>query len=230
MEIIKCVIVDDEIIAAEFLAKSVRQIPQLELVKIFNDSIEAKEFLRNSDIFLVFLDIKMDGLSGIELAKIIQQKVVFTTGHDEFALASWKLVNVAGYLTKPIFFEDVVNVITERIIPLFSAEHLSAQFETDRFLHYKLDDELVKISHDNIVFIEANRNFSTIHLIDSRRNCPIPLWELEKILPKSKFVRINKATIANQAQIIDDSKQVLLLGGYTLKPGKAYREKIREAS
>lgn len=222
MKRITCVIVDDEISAIKNLEKFVQQISQLELIGSFTDPIKALEFLKKTDVYLVFMDISMEGLSGLDMARLIHNKVVFITGHGEFALASWKLDNVIGYLTKPIFFEDIVGIL-KRVSILFSAENLSTPIQTDKFLAYKRDDEVVRIEYDKIIYIEARKNYSWVYLENKEEFVPIPLWEIEKILPKSKFVRVSKSTIANASKILDDDKEITLIGGFKLKPGKAYK-------
>ncbi|MDR2272045.1 MAG: LytTR family DNA-binding domain-containing protein [Sphingobacterium sp.] len=230
MKKVKCVIVDDELSMLKMLEKFVRQIPHLECLASFIDPIEAKEFILKSDADVVFLDIKMEKLSGLELVKLIPDyKVVFITGHEEFALQSWKLDNVVGYITKPFFFDDIVS-IARRLSKIFLTESGEYIINSDVFLSYKHDDAIVRIEHETIIYIEAKRNYSTIYMDGAETNAPIPLWDIEKSLPRSKFVRVSKSIIVNSNKILDDSKEIILLGGFKLKPGKAYKGKISETN
>ncbi|RKE47134.1 LytR/AlgR family response regulator transcription factor [Sphingobacterium detergens] len=228
MEKIQCVIVDDELSILKTLKRFIQQIPQLELAATFTDSVEALEFIRKSDEYLIFLDISMDTLSGLDLAKLIPNKVVFITGHAEFALESWKLDNVLGYLTKPVFFEDIVGVL-KRLSNFWHSDYYNIQVNSDKYFSYKHDDVVSKIELDNIIYIEANNNYTTFYLEGNVKIVPVAIWDIEKSLPKSKFIRISKSVIANTNKIIDDSKEVILLGGFSIKPGKAYKVKSKKS-
>lgn len=222
MSRIKCVIVDDEITAARIIEKFVLNIPELELVATFTDAEQAYRYLKTSDVYLVFLDISMDGMSGFEMASIIKTKVIFTTGSDRFAVLSWQLENVVGYLLKPIFFEDIVKMV-KRVSVLFTAENTSLPGED--FLAFKRDNLIVRIALEDIVYLRAGGNYTTIYLHTGEEIAPIPIWELKKSLPQSKFIRVNKSDIANRAKIIRDEKEIILVGGERLRISKSYYEK-----
>lgn len=225
MEPIRCIIVDDELSAIKTLESLIKQIPQLDLIATFSNPIDALSFLRKNDIYLAFVDINMDNLSGLDLAKLINSKIVFTTGHSDFALESYKFDNVVDYLLKPVFIEDLTRSV-RKASTLFAAESIYYRANNEVLLTYKNDDVTVKINYDSIVYIEAKGHYSNLYLDDRQTLAPIPLWELEKSLPKSKFIRINKSSIVNSHKIIEDSaKQIVLLGGYTLRVSKAYFKK-----
>ncbi len=224
MEKIKCIIIDDEYKSAEGLAALVRQMPELDLVEVYTDPFVAKKALENSDIALVFSDINMDELSGMELAETIEQKVVFTTGHRGYAFASWELGNVIGFLKKPILISDIVKVLNERIIPILSTE-ISTTLDTEEKLSYKLDGKIIEVPYDKILYLETAINYTNIQSELGERFAPIPLWELERGLPKSIFVRVGKSTIVNKNKVTgfsDNYKEVEFMGGLKCKSSKHY--------
>ncbi|WP_333887326.1 LytTR family DNA-binding domain-containing protein [Sphingobacterium siyangense] len=226
MEQILCVIVDDEIRAINYLESIVLQIPQLKLIGTFKNPIEAKDYLlTHPEVYLAFVDISMSGLSGLELAKLIpDKKVVFTTGHEEFALESWRYKNVLGYLTKPISFKDISEII-EKIYPLYNAENIALRFGSDNTLTYRIEDKIVKIPYDRILYLESTRNYTNVLLEEGSRFAPIALWELERGLPKSIFVRVGKSTIANKNKVTgfsENFKEVEFMGGLKCKSSKHY--------
>jgi len=227
MEMIKCIIVDDEINSIQNLELLLKQIPQLEVMGTFVSATEAIAFVQKNEVYLVFLDINLREFSGFEAAKrLVDQKIVFTTGFGSYALDSYSLENVVDFLLKPILFEDLTRAI-KKTNKLFVAETHFYLLNNDMYLVYREDGTTRKISFNSILHIESKINYSLVYLEDRCITVPIPLWELEKSLPESKFIRINKSSIANLQKIVDDDpKEILLIGGHKLKPGKAYKQKL----
>ncbi len=226
MEQVLCVIVDDEISAISYLEKIVFQIPQLKLVATFKNSVSAKAYLsEHPEIFLVFSDINMSGLSGLELAQLVpQKKVVFTTGYEEYARDSWRLPNVIGYLSKPISLKDV-SEIAAKTYPLYIAEQIALTHKNTTHLIYRLDNKSIDIAFDKILYIESTGNYANIFAEHAAYFAPIPLWELLKVLPSNIFARVGKSTIANKNKIIgttDNYKLLKLIGGSECKCSKMY--------
>ncbi|PSK93141.1 LytTR family two component transcriptional regulator [Taibaiella chishuiensis] len=221
-----CVIVDDEIISINYLEKIVLQIPQLKLVATFKNPVSAKAYLlAHPEVYLVFSDINMSGLSGLELAQLVpKKKVVFTTGYEEYARESWRISNAIGYLSKPISLKDISEV-AEKIHPIYLAERIALVYKNTTHLVYRLDDKTVEIAFDKILYIESTGNFSNVIAEDGDYFAPIPLWEVHKALPSTTFARVSKSTVANKDKILgatNNYKELKLLGGSKCKSSKMY--------
>lgn len=225
-----CVIVDDEVTALNYLKKNVLQIPQLKLIETFKNSVVAKEYLlEHPEIYLVFSDINMSGLSGLELAKLVpRKKVVFTTGYEEYARESWRHINVLGYLSKPISLKDISDIV-EKIYPVYIAEKIAQSQKSSTHFIYRLDDKTIEIPFDKILFIESFRNFSKFYTDNETFLAPVPLIEIQRILPSNNFARVSKSAIANRDKIIglsSDNKYLKLIGGSKCKCSKMYIQSL----
>jgi len=224
MKKLKCIIIDDEITAIESLLPLINMVPELELIGTFNNPLDALTFLRKNDVYLVFLDINMSALSGLDLAKRIANKIIFTTGHSEFALKAFELSNIVDYLAKPIYFDRFLKAI-KKALGHYVADNSSAQTLIDGYLVFKQNGATVKIDHDSILFIQSIGNYTAVHYDEKRIVSPMGIWDIEKILPQNKFVRVNRSCIANKGKVVGQSrKEIILLGGRKLRTGKAYKD------
>lgn len=225
MDQLKCIVVDDELNAIKNLSEHIARIPELEFSGGFIDPLEALSFVRKTEVYLVFLDISMEALSGLDLAKIIQNKIIFTTGHKEFALQSYDLDNVVDYLIKPIFHDRFTRAV-KKATSHFLADQVSSQVYHEGYLTFKYQGATVKIDHDSILFIQASENYATVHYEGKKIVAPIPIWDLEQLLPTDKFIRVNRSHIVNKSKIVEETaKEISLLGGRTMRVGKAFHQR-----
>lgn len=224
MKKLKCIIVDDELSAIESLIILIKSIDELELVGTFSTPLDALAFLRKNDVYLVFLDINLPSLTGLEFAKLIPNKVIFTTGHAEFAVRSYELSNVVDYLTKPIYFDRFARAITKASNHYIIDNEVPYSYVED-YLTFKQQGAIVKIYHNSIYYIQSQTNYSLIHYDGKKIIAPIPIWDLEQLLPSDKFVRVNRSYIANRNKIVREyGDEIYLLGGQKLKIGKAFKK------
>ena len=152
--ILTCAIIDDEPLAAELLESYAKKTPELHLVRVYGSAVEAMKELRNNPVDLLFLDIQMPELSGMEFAGILPKKtkVIFTTAFDRYAIDGYK-VNAVDYLLKPISYDSFVlsvNRVLERCRDVDRQDVMSA----DGFVYVKSEYKLVKINFDDILYIE----------------------------------------------------------------------------
>ncbi|WP_433863869.1 LytR/AlgR family response regulator transcription factor [Sphingobacterium thalpophilum] len=230
MELIKCIIVDDEINSIQNLERLIKPIPQLEVVGTFLNATEAISFVEKNEVYLVFLDINMSDFSGFEAAKRLpDKKIIFTTGFASYALDSYSLENVVDYLLKPILFGDLTRAV-KKANKLFVVENHFYLLNNDLYLAYRENGIDRKISFTSISHIETKNNYSLVYLENRVITVPIPLWELERTLPESKFIRINKSTVVNLTKVIDDdnTKHLVMIGGKKLIFTGPYRRKNAE--
>lgn len=197
---INCIIVDDEQHAIDVLDHYVKQTPHLHLVASFTNPIEALQLLGQQKIDLVFLDIQMPELSGIDLIKAIQgkSKVILTTAYSEFALEGYELY-VVDYLLKPIRLPRFLTAV-QKAVELINATHepLShQQVADDDYIFVKTESKgkLLKINLADIDFIESMKNYVAIHCGGQKTLVYTSMKELEERLSKKQFIRVHKSFI-----------------------------------
>ncbi|MCZ8023622.1 MAG: LytTR family DNA-binding domain-containing protein [Flavobacterium sp.] len=204
---LNCLIVDDEPIAQQILEKYIKQIDALHLVGKCNDAFEALNVLHRDNIDVLFLDIKMPSLTGLDMLKTLQHspKVILTTAFSEFGVESYDY-GITDYLLKPIPFERFLKAVNKILIPKnedLSTGGMESKAEIEpTFIFFKADKKIHKYFFADILFIEGNGNYVKIH---SQHEKPImvldKLTELQEKLPKKQFIRVHKSFIINVSHI-----------------------------
>lgn len=228
--ILTCAIIDDEPLAAELLESYAKKTPELHLVGVYGSAVEAMKELRNNPVDLLFLDIQMPELSGMEFAGILSKKtkVIFTTAFDRYAIDGYK-VNAVDYLLKPISYDSFVlsvNRVLERCRDVDRQDVMSA----DGFVYVKSEYKLVKINFDDILYIEGVKDYIKIYFRDRRKPVMslMNMKKLEDYLPKSQFMRVHRSFIVNMsvADMIDRGR---IVAGDTFIPvSESYKEQVQE--
>lgn len=194
---IKCVLVDDEPLAVKVLQNYFINFPEFEIVGVFYNSIEALDFIKNNAVDVAFLDINMPVMSGFELIKLIDTKVIITTAFREFAVESYDL-DVVDYLVKPIplarFIKSIGKITSEFEIKNNSK---SEALKVDHHIFIKSDKKMIKILIEDILFIESMKEYIKVVTTDKSYITLKSLTSLTEELPIDKFIRIHKSfTIA----------------------------------
>lgn len=232
---IKCLIVDDEKLARTLLETYVKKLPRLQLVAKCKNALEAKEVLQKESIDLMFLDIQMPELTGIEFLKDLDQRptVIFTTAYAEYALEGYQL-DVADYMLKPIpfpRFEEGVKRAIDRIELLRKAQEApkgtieNAKKDQD-YLTVKADHRIYKIKFADILYIEGMREYVSFQMEDKRVIALESLKKLENILPNKNFMRVHKSYIINSDYVESLYGNLIELKGKQIPIGKSYRDKV----
>ena len=164
---INCAIIDDEPLAAEMLASYAAKTPFLNLVGVYNSAVEAIRTLRSEPVDLLFLDIQMPELSGLEFATILPPEtfIIFTTAFDRYAIDSYK-VNTVDYLLKPIAYDNFLKAADKALRRIVDSRK-QATYAADRFIYVKSDYKLVRINLDDIMYIEGVKDYVRIVLANS---------------------------------------------------------------
>jgi DNA-binding LytR/AlgR family response regulator len=203
----KCLIVDDEPIAQEILEKYVNQIDTLQLVGKCNNAFEALNTLQQEHIDILFLDIKMPSLSGLEMLKTLHNapKVILTSAFSEFGVESYEY-GIADYLLKPISFERFLKSVNKIVMPKnndFAKEQTEVKPSPEStFIFFKADKKIHKYYFADILFIEGSGNYVKIHTPNEKPLMVLDkLAELQDILPKKQFIRVHKSFIINVSHI-----------------------------
>lgn len=185
-----CIIIEDEPLALERAIDFAGKIPFLEVRASFDNSLEGHAYLQNNQVDLLFLDINMDELSGIELLEStkIQSQVIITTAYQEYAMKGYEL-NVSDYLLKPYSFDRFLKAVTK------SVQNLSKPTYTvlKENIFVKTENRLEKITISDIIFIEGMRDYRRIHLPNKRIMTLQNFSELEQIIPSNIVCRVHKS-------------------------------------
>lgn len=232
---IKAIIVDDEPLALEIMETYIHQIPDIQLVKKCENAFEANEVLKTQQIDLMFLDIQMPQLSGIDFLKTLSNppSVIFTTAYPDYAVEGFDL-NAVDYLLKPISLErflKAVNKVSEKLSAK-RAEHENVQSEAEDFFFVKADKKLVKINFDDILYIEGLKDYVIIRQESGRVITLQTMKSLEDRLPVSKFKRVHRSYIVNIKRItaiLGNMVELMEAGKVKQLPiGKNYRDELLE--
>lgn len=222
----KCIIVDDEPAAHYVLANYIKQNPQLELVFQGYNGIEAMNFLRENTIDLMFLDINMPEISGMELLKILPNppKTILTTAYSEFALESYDY-GVIDYLLKPIYFPRFLKAI-DRFFSMDTTK--TKEEEIINSVSVKVDGYFIDIELDQLLFAQSFGNYVKLHTAKRTYLASITTTELEKCLPEKNFMRIHKSYIVALDKIEETEKDFVVIKQEKLPIGITYKRELSD--
>jgi two-component system LytT family response regulator len=226
---LKCIAIDDEPLALELIRQYVDRVPELQLVQTFDDAITGGEFLRANTVDLLFIDINMPDITGIELVRSLKNKpaTIFTTAYKKFAFEGFELEAV-DYLLKPISFERFLKAV-KRVID-FHAVKYPAKTSTSEHFFVRSEYRMVKIELDEIDYIEGLEDYIKIHLANAKPVITLMTLKatLEK-LPEEKFKRIHRSYIipVNKVHSILNRK-LTLTNGTELPVSDSYASFISE--
>ncbi len=187
---INCIIIEDEPLALERTKSYVLQLPFLNLISTFENGINALDFLKNNKIDLIFLDINMDELSGIQLLECVKTpaEVIITTAHNEYALKGYEL-NVTDYLLKPFTFERFLQAVDKVQNNLVKSNNIYEK----KFIFVKTEYRLEKIFLNDILYIEGMRDYRRIHTNEKKIMTLQTFKDLELEIPQSIVCRVHKS-------------------------------------
>ena len=197
-----CIIVDDEPLAREAMKLLIEESSNLQLIGSFNSASTASDFMEQHVTDLVFLDIQMPGITGIEFARTISKKtlVIFTTAYTEYALDSYE-VDAIDYLIKPVeaerFQKAVDKALSYHSLLLKEEKEAIETVVTADYFFVKAERRYFKVNFSDILFIEGLKDYVIIQLSDQRIITRMSLKAIFDLLPKSTFLRVNKSYIVN---------------------------------
>ena len=230
MSKISCVIVDDEPVAREILASYVAKIPNLELVKLCKNAMEAFDVANQQKIDIFFLDINMPDISGLSLAKSINQKskIIFTTAYREYAIEGFNLEAV-DYLLKPISFDRFLQAINKYFqgIPVIGNEQKvpSTALKND-FIFVRSDRKMVKINFEEMLYVESLSDYIKIHLADKTITTRETISNIESKLPTKNFLRIHRSYIVNLNKAVSYTNEFVEIDKNAIPISRTYKENV----
>ncbi|MFV5703633.1 LytR/AlgR family response regulator transcription factor [Flavobacterium sp. XS2P12] len=239
--ILKCIAVDDEPLALQIIVSYIEQTPSLSLVGQFSNAIEALKAIHEQDIDLIFLDIRMPDINGIELAKIVEQyrvkgnlRIIFTTAFDQYALDGYK-VDALDYLLKPFSFVDFSKSVAKALgyfelirNPEQEVQKLSPPIpETEvAYIYLKFEYQLVRIAVDDIIYVESMKDYVKVFRLSEDK--PLlsltSMKSLEEKLPANKFMRIHRSFIVSLDKIKSATKNSVQIDKITIVVTDQYKD------
>ncbi|MBO6516864.1 MAG: response regulator transcription factor [Bacteroidia bacterium] len=227
----KCLIVDDEPLAIDVLKSHLSSHEGLELVGTSSNAIQAAEMLRNNSVDLLFLDIQMPEVTGIDFLRSLENPplVVFTTAYAEYAVEGFEL-DAIDYLLKPISKDRFDKAIT-KAQEYYDLKHGNEVDNTeleDEFIFVKANQKLIKISYDDILYIEAFADYVKIFIPEKRIVTLQTMKKMEKKLPANKFCRVHRSFIAGLKHIESYNTSEVEINGVKLPIGKNYKDAFME--
>ncbi|MBR5685433.1 MAG: response regulator transcription factor [Muribaculaceae bacterium] len=235
--IIKCAIVDDEPLAVELLASYVEKIPFLQLCGKYNNATDALHGIGEDPVDLLFLDIQMPELNGLELSKMIPEntRIVFTTAFNQYAVDGFR-VNALDYLLKPISYADFLEASNKalqwfQLIEQNEQSAVSSAVEEEpRSIFVKSEYKLLQINLDDIRYIEGLKDYVKIYTEQS----PHPILSLmnmkaiEQMLPASRFIRVHRSFIVQKGKIREIERNRIVFGDVYIPIGDSYKQAFQD--
>lgn len=228
---LNCLIVDDEPLAQELLVAYVERTPGLNLAAKCGSALEALKVLHEQPVDLVFLDIQMPELNGLELSKVISNriKVIFTTAFEKYALESYR-VDALDYLLKPISYPEFLRAADKALLWFNKAEDKIDPAEEKKYIFVKSNYKLIRIDLERICYIEGLKDYVKIYLENQKQ--PVvslaSMKALEDLLDDSSFIRVHRSYIVNADKIslVDHSR--IVFGNNYIPVSDSYKEKFTE--
>lgn len=222
-ETLRCLIVEDELLPAELLSDYIRQTPWLALAGVCTDAIFAMEWLRRDPVDVIFLDIHLPQLKGLDFLAVLQNPplVVLTTAYHEYALQSYRF-DVVDYLLKPYDFPRFIEA-AEKL-----HRRYALRYPAPDAIFVKVNKLQVRILLQDILYIESLKEYCKIHIADRSWLTQATLTEMEARLPPDLFLRIHRSYIIHLNQMTAYAATEIELGKVSLPIGKTYLPEVQE--
>jgi DNA-binding LytR/AlgR family response regulator len=225
---LKCMVIDDEPLAIQLLANHISKVSFLGLESSFNNPMEALISFNSNPVDLIFLDIQMPQLTGIQFMQLLQNRayVIVTSAYQEFAIQGYEH-NVVDYLLKPIAFERFYKAV-EKAYNLKNPNHKlertrDIQPATGGYIFIKVETKMVRVELDDILFIEGLKNYVSIYTKSQRIVTLQVMKQLEEILPPNRFVRVHKSFIVALDKITSIERQEISIKDRIIPIGITYQ-------
>ena len=225
---ITCSIIDDEPLAASLLESYVKKTPYLTLKGTYNSAITAMRDLRDNPVQLLFLDIQMPELSGVEFAKILpkETRVIFTTAFNQYAIEGYK-VNALDYLLKPISYQDFL-LSTDKAMEWFSSQNKQNLYNEDRFMFVKSDYKLIRVCLDDVMYVEGLKDYVRIYLRSGEKIMSLmSMKKLEEYLPQPEFLRVHRSWIVHMPEVKAIDRFRIVFGDLFIPISDNYKEQVQ---
>lgn len=235
--ILHCIAIDDEPLALNLLKGFIERTPCLELKGSFPSAVEALDFVKQGPVDLVFSDIQLPDMDGIELARALEAeahapRIIFTTAYNQFALESYK-VDALDYLLKPFDYDEFLKAAqkAERYQALINRA-AAAVTEEEQYLFVRIEYQLVRVPLNDILYIEGLKDYAKIWLKDTAKPLLtlMSLKAMEEKLPARRFMRVHRSFIASLDKISSVTRNSLHIGDKQVTIGEVYKEAFKQVT
>jgi len=224
----KCIIVDDEPLARQGMEINVNDLSYLQLVGQFSSGIAAAEYVMNNEVDLIFLDIEMPGLNGLEFIRSLNQKpiIILTTAYPQYALEAFEL-DVLDYLVKPIRFDRFFKAVS-KARDLYELKNQPVAELTvdpkDAFMYIKADRKIIKLFFNEISFIKGMKDYVIVHSKQGKYMTAMNIKTINAQLPDDIFARVSKSYVINVNLIKSIEQDIIDLNGDEIPLGNSYKK------
>ncbi len=217
----RCIVVDDEPLARQGIEGYIKRTPFLEHVSSFGTAFKALEFLRREEIDLLFLDIQMPDMTGLELIKVLNHppKVIFVTAYREFALDGFEL-DAVDYLLKPISYERFLKAAHKALPPV------QAERQDESHFFVKCNGLMVKIPFADILYLETAKDYVFIHTLQQRYMALVPLRQLEERLSSDQFMKVHRSYVVQISKVDKIEGSLLHLAEHKVPVSRRLRDEV----
>jgi two-component system LytT family response regulator len=226
-----CLIVDDEPRAREILKRYIQQVPMLRLADECSNALEALRVLQTDTVDLLFLDVQMPQVSGIELIKSLKSapSIILTTAFEQYALQAFDL-NVSDYLLKPVQFERFLKAVVKTLPSGTShgqrIEKEEITIPSHTFLYFRADRKMVKVLINDIRYIESLKDYVKIYTVKDLIVTKYSITALEAMLPEDAFVRAHRSFIVAIDKVTSFTSEILEIDKIQIPVGKLYKQQL----
>jgi DNA-binding LytR/AlgR family response regulator len=230
---INCIIIDDEPLARKGLREYISDVDFLHLAGEYDNPLKATEMIGKGEVQLLFLDIQMPKITGLDFMKTLQKPipVIFTTAFPQFALDGFEL-NALDYLVKPISFDRFLKAALKakeyyEVRQKNEADKTPVSESGDYFF-IKADNKLVKVSFNDILFIEALQNYVVVHTQDKKLITYLTFKSVEEYLPSSQFIKVHKSFIVSATKIDSIEGSDIRIGQHYIPISRNLKDEVME--
>ena len=232
---LNCVIIDDEPLAQNLIQSYVEKTPFLNLMGVYSNAVQAmKEMANQEDIHLMFLDIQMPGLNGLEFSKLVnaETRIVFTTAFGQYALDSYK-VNALDYLLKPISYADFMQSVNKAIhwfeMKCGSKLQTNPSASPRKYIYVKSDYKLLQVDLDKILYVEGLKDYVKIHMEGEQRAIIslLSMKAMENTVPADRFIRVHRSFIVQKSKIKIVERGRIVFNKDYIPISESYKEELQ---
>ncbi|MBK8351474.1 MAG: response regulator transcription factor [Saprospirales bacterium] len=226
---IKCVIIEDEILAQKLLQKYIEKDMRLQILKVCNNGQEAFEYLSDNKIDIAFCDIQMPLLNGIDLLKIIEYKPIsiLTTAYENYALQGFAL-DVVDYLLKPFSYDRFQQAVNKAVeLYQFRIEKNQEKVNEEKFIYLRANQMMQKVFLDSILYIEALKDYVQLITTDKKITIQDTMKSMEEQLPEN-YIRVHKSYIINKNKIEKYTSQSVIISAKEIPIGRAFKGNLKQ--
>lgn len=231
MQLLKCIIVDDEPLPLELLSDYINKTPFLELLGTYSNPLEALTVVQSQQVDLIFLDIEMPQLTGLQFMQSLSHKckVIFTSAYPDYAVQGYEF-DIVDYLLKPVSFERFLKAATKAlqsirppadVLPAADSPTLS---QAGQMLFVKTDYKIVKVGLNDILYIEGLKEYIAIHTPAGKVITLQSMKKMEDVLPPTQFIRVHKSFIVAIDKIDSVERNRIFISKNIIPVGNTYRE------